>query len=120
MLSKGSDFLLGLFYSDEETLVYDNIKLSHSLSKEVIQELKAMSLKFLGPLFMTSDLIKQKEWKIDYIETTLSPQTEQKLDETLMQSFNCQYYYILDFNEKAGSSDHISDGFLIIYLSVSC
>ena len=89
MLSEGSDFLLGLFYSDEETLVYDNIKLSHSFSKEVIQELKAMSLKFLGPLFMTSDLIKQKEWKIDYIETTLSPQTEQKLDETLMQSFNC-------------------------------
>jgi hypothetical protein len=89
MLSKGSEFLLGLFYSDEETLVYDNIKLSHSLSKKAIQELKSMSLKFLGPLFMTSDLIKQMEWKIDYIDTTLTPQIEQKIDETLMQSFTC-------------------------------
>jgi hypothetical protein len=48
-----------------------------------------MSLKFLGPLFMTSDEIKQKEWKIDYIETTLTPQMNQKIDETLMQSFAC-------------------------------
>lgn len=89
MLRKGSEFLLGLFYSDEETLVYDNIKLSYNLSEESIRELKSMSFKFLGPLLMTRELYKQKRWKIDYIETSLSPLTMSVVDDTLMQSFTC-------------------------------
>ncbi|MFX1551150.1 MAG: hypothetical protein ACFFB9_12390 [Promethearchaeota archaeon] len=89
MLRKGSEFLLGLFFSDEETLVYDNIKLSYDLPKETIRELKLMSLKFLGPLFMTRNLYNQKQWKIDYIETSLTPQLRMMIDNTLMQSFTC-------------------------------
>ncbi len=89
MLRKGSEFLLGLFFSDDQTIVYDNIKLSHDLSKEAIRELKSISFKFLGPLFMTRNLYKQKQWKIDYIETSLTPQLRMKVDDTLMQSFTC-------------------------------
>ncbi|MFX1326674.1 MAG: hypothetical protein ACFE91_00830 [Promethearchaeota archaeon] len=89
MLRKGSEFLLGLFFSDEQTLVYNNIKLSYDLPKEIVQELKLMSLKFLGPLFMTRTLYNQNQWKIEYIETSLTPQSRTKVDETLMQSFTC-------------------------------
>ena len=89
MLRKGSEFLLGLFYANEETLVYDNIKLSHRLSKEAIRGLKSISLKFLGPLFMTRELHKQKVWKIDYIETSLTAELGKSIDEALMQSMAC-------------------------------
>ncbi|MFX1571071.1 MAG: hypothetical protein ACFFCV_22250, partial [Promethearchaeota archaeon] len=89
MLRKGSEFLLGLFFSDEETIVYDNIKLSYELPKETIQKLRGMSLKFLGPLIMTRNLYNQKGWKIDYIETSLTPQMRMTVDDTLMQSFTC-------------------------------
>ncbi|MFX0004157.1 MAG: hypothetical protein ACFE9C_09180 [Candidatus Hodarchaeota archaeon] len=89
MLRKGSEFLLGLFFSDDQTIVYDNIKLSYELPKEAIRKLKSMSLKFLGPLFMTRNLYIQKGWKIDYIETSLTPQMRMTVDDTLMQSFTC-------------------------------
>ncbi|MFW9773605.1 MAG: hypothetical protein ACFFBY_13195 [Promethearchaeota archaeon] len=89
MLSKGSEFLLGLFYSDEETLVYDKIKLSYNLPEESIRELKSISFKFLGPLLMTRALYKQQQWRIDYIETSLTPQSSMVIDDTLMQSFIC-------------------------------
>jgi hypothetical protein len=89
MLGKGSEFLLGLFFSDENTLVYDNIKLSYGLTKEAIHELKTISLKFLGPLFLTRNLYNQKRWKIDYIETSLTPQLGKNNDDTFMQSFTC-------------------------------
>ncbi|MFX1380523.1 MAG: hypothetical protein ACFFA4_15665 [Promethearchaeota archaeon] len=89
MLRKGSEFLLGLFFSDDKTIVYDNIKLSIELPEEAIRKLKSMSLKFLGPLFMTRNLYNQKGWKIDYIETSLTPQRRMTVDDTLMQSFTC-------------------------------
>ncbi|MFX1497865.1 MAG: hypothetical protein ACFFBH_10085 [Promethearchaeota archaeon] len=107
MLRKGSEFLLGLFYSDEETLVYDNIKLSYNLPEESIRELKSMSFKFLGPLLMTRELYKQKSWKIDYIETSLSPQMSMVVDDTLMQSFAC-------LNSSRKTSGYITNLFTFI------
>ncbi|MFW9901474.1 MAG: hypothetical protein ACFFDY_09305 [Candidatus Thorarchaeota archaeon] len=89
MLRKGSEFLLGLFFSDDQTIVYDNIKLSYELQKETIHKLRAMSLNFLGPLIMARNLYNQKGWKIDYIETSLTPQIRMTVDDTLMQSFTC-------------------------------
>ncbi|MFX0007050.1 MAG: hypothetical protein ACFFAV_10025 [Candidatus Hermodarchaeota archaeon] len=89
MLRKGSEFLLGLFFSDDKTIVYDDIKLSYELTKETNRKLKTMALKFLGPLFMTRNLYNQKGWKIDYIETSLTPQMRMAVDDTLMQSFTC-------------------------------
>ncbi len=89
MMAKGSEFLLGLFYSDENTLVYDNIKLAHNLSKKALQDLRSISFKFFGPLFMTTAMYKRKDWKIDYIETTLTPQMDESVEETLLQSFTC-------------------------------
>ena len=89
MLRKGSEFLLGLFFSDDKTIVYDNIKLSYELPEEIIRKLKTMALKFLGPLFMTRNLYNQKGWKIDYIETSLASQRRMLVDDTLMQSFTC-------------------------------
>ncbi|MFX1575273.1 MAG: hypothetical protein ACFFB0_21265 [Promethearchaeota archaeon] len=89
MLRKGSEFLVGLFFSDDKTIVYDNIRLSYELPKETIRKLRGMSLKFLGPLFMSRNLYSQKGWKIDYIETSLTPQIRMTVDDTLMQSFTC-------------------------------
>ena len=89
MLRKGSEFLFGLFFSDDKTIVYDNIRLSYELPKDKIRKLRGMSLKFLGPLIMTRNLYNQKGWKIDYIETSLTPQMGIKVDDTLMQSFTC-------------------------------
>jgi hypothetical protein len=107
MLGKGSKFLLGLFYSDEDTLVYDNIKLSHSLSKEAIRDLKSISLKFLGPLFMTRALYKQKGWKIECIETTLIPNVGKRFDELPIQSFTC-------FNSSKETAGYLTNLFTFI------
>jgi hypothetical protein len=107
MINKGSEFLLGLFFSDEDTLVYDNIRLSHSLSKEARRELKSISLKFLGPLFMVRTLYKQKGWKIEYIETTLTPRTGTKFSDIPMQSFIC-------FNSSKKKAGNITNLFTFI------
>ncbi|MFX1358421.1 MAG: hypothetical protein ACFFA8_14205 [Promethearchaeota archaeon] len=107
MLRKGSEFLLGLFFSDEQTLVYDHIKLSYDLPEEKVQGLKSMSLKFLGPLFMTRNLFKQDQWKIEYIETSLTPQSRTKVDETLMQSFTC-------LNSSRKTAEYITSLFTFI------
>ncbi|MFW9874070.1 MAG: hypothetical protein ACFFG0_13260 [Candidatus Thorarchaeota archaeon] len=48
------EIILGLFYADEDTLVFDNIKCSDDFSEEKRNELKMLSFKFLGPVFLTA------------------------------------------------------------------
>ena len=51
---KSSEIVLGIFYSDENNLIFDNIKFSESLSENSINQIKMLPYKFLGPIFLTA------------------------------------------------------------------
>lgn len=88
---KAADLILGLFYSDETNIVYDNIKLSESVSKDLTElnrkYLKMLSLRFLGPLFLTSKIEIGKGWKIELLEAFLSQYQDRTIDAEMLQSF---------------------------------
>ena len=88
---KATDLILGLFYSDENNIVFDNIKLSESVSKDLtelnLKQLKMLSLRFLGPLFLTSKIEIGKGWKIELLEAFLSQYQKRTIDVDLLQSF---------------------------------
>jgi len=81
------DIILGLFYSDENNLIYDEIKESTNLSEEMKEEIKTLSLKFMGPLFMATASEKEKMWRIELIESSLSLFQDKSFDADIMQSF---------------------------------
>ncbi|MFX0083337.1 MAG: hypothetical protein ACFE94_16445 [Candidatus Hodarchaeota archaeon] len=83
------DLLLGLIFSSEDNVIYENIKLSKKLPEENIQYLSQLPIRFLGPLFMTLAYDIEKKWNIDFIESTLSSYQEHIIEETFMQSFLC-------------------------------
>ncbi|MFX1392729.1 MAG: hypothetical protein ACFFAH_04060 [Promethearchaeota archaeon] len=84
---KDSEFILGLFFSDENNLVFDNIKFSDGLSQDTESNLKMISYKFLGPLFLTSANSSGTKWKIEFIESSLSLLQGRTLDVDIIQSF---------------------------------
>jgi len=84
---KDSEFILGLFFSDEYSLIYDNIKFSEGLSQDAESNLKMISYKFLGPLFLTSANTSGTNWKIEFIESSLSLHQGRTLDVDIIQSF---------------------------------
>ncbi len=77
--------LLGLFFSNEDNLVYENIKYSHEISKENVDQLKILSFKFLGPVFLAAADLEKEQWKIEAIESSLSLQKNTQYD--VIQSF---------------------------------
>ncbi|UCD02501.1 MAG: hypothetical protein JSV23_05690 [Promethearchaeota archaeon] len=83
------DLLLGLFFSSENNIVYDNIELSTKLPEGNIHQIKLLPMRFLGPLFMTLAYDDKKKWNINFIESTLSSNQEYKTKESFMQSFLC-------------------------------
>ena len=60
------DLILGLFYSDEDNLIYE--RFSQDLSDESEKSLKMLSYKFLGPLFFTAASGNGSNWKIESID----------------------------------------------------
>ncbi len=88
---KAHDLILGLFYSDESSLVFENIKLSEksteSLPESSRDDLKSLSLKFLGPLFLTANIEGGKNWKMEFIESSLTLKQNITGDVDLIQSF---------------------------------
>ena len=64
-----ADSILGLFFSDENNLVYDNINFARKMSHEKEKQLKLLPLKFLGPLFLTAAVSEKINWKIDRVKT---------------------------------------------------
>ena len=101
------DFLLGLFFSSEESIIYDNIQLSKKLSEENIQHIKRLPMRFLGPLFMVLAYDIEKKWKINIIESTLSSNQEHAIEETFMQSFLC-------LNSSVDAEDNMTNLFAFI------
>lgn len=83
------DFLLGLFFSSEVNIIYENIKLPKKLSEEDIQNINKLPMRFLGPLFMALAYDKEKKWNINFIESTLSSNQEYLIEGPFIESFLC-------------------------------
>ena len=81
----GKELILGLFYSDESNLIYD--KFSQDISEDLEENLKMLSYKFLGPLFFTAASTNGGNWKIEFIESSLSQYQNRTLDADVIQSF---------------------------------
>jgi hypothetical protein len=88
---KATDLILALFFSDESNLVFNNIKLSKNIPEDVSDftkdQLKTLSLRFLGPLFLTTKIEASKGWKIDLIEASLSQYQDRTRDVDVIQAF---------------------------------
>ncbi len=82
-----SDYILGLFYSDENGVVFDNIKLSEDLTENRKAEMRMLPFKFLGAVFMTESSSSEAKWKIELIEATLSISAVSSDNVNIFQSF---------------------------------
>ena len=81
------DIILGLFYSNEDNLIYDKIKNTQEISKERANQIKSLSLKFMGPLFMTMTSEDENIWRIELIESSLSLLQKKSFNADIMQTF---------------------------------
>ncbi len=84
-----NESILAIFYSDENNLIYDNIKRTGNFSEEKTNQLKTLSFRFLGPLFLSTIEQSGKGWKIDSIESSLSMRSGRSKDVDILQSFFC-------------------------------
>ena len=102
---KDDDRILGLFFSDKDNLVYDNIKFSESLSEDNKNQLNMLSYKFLGPVFLTAASSNGDNWRIELIESSLSLYQGKISD--IIQSF-------FSLNSSFKSEDGVSNLFALI------
>jgi len=79
--------ILGLFFANEDEMVSDKIKISEELTEERENNLKMLSFKYLGPVFLTEMCNKGNPWSIDFIESTLILQNQGSYNEKRFQSF---------------------------------
>ncbi len=86
-MSASKELILGLFFSNEDNLVFEKIKLSESLSQESKDQLKMLSFKFLGPVFLTAASGSGESWKIEFIESSLLLRQGRASDADMLQSF---------------------------------
>jgi len=84
---KDEEIILGLFFADEDNLVFENIKCSENFSEEKKNELKMLSFKFLGPVFLTAASGIGNNWIIEFIESSLSLSDTDVYKADVIQSF---------------------------------
>jgi len=84
---KNIDAILGLFFANEDEMVYDKIKISQDLTEESENNLKMLSFKYFGPVFLTEMCSGGDPWNIDFIESGLILQSQGSYDEKRFQSF---------------------------------
>lgn len=86
---KNESYLLGLFYADEDNLVFDKVKFSENLNEERIEALKMLSFRFLGPVFLTAAIQSEigNNWQIKFIEASLSILNTDVNEVDVLQSF---------------------------------
>ncbi|MHA2129644.1 MAG: hypothetical protein ACW99L_06700 [Promethearchaeota archaeon] len=84
---RDKDIILGLFFANEDNLVFDSIKHSDSFSEERKNDLKMLSFKFLGPVFLTAASGIGNNWKIEFIEASLSLSNADVNEADVIQSF---------------------------------
>ena len=63
--------LTGLFYSDENNLIFKKINYFKPISEEKKIEMEMLPFKFLGPVYMTDAENIKEGWRIDFVEATL-------------------------------------------------
>jgi len=68
-------------------MVYDKIKISEELTEERENNLKMLSFKYLGPVFLTEMCNKGNPWNIDFIESALILHNQVSYNEKRFQSF---------------------------------
>jgi len=81
------NIILSLFYASEDNLVYDNIKCSDDFDEEKRNDLKMLSFKFLGPVFLTAASGIGNNWKIEFIEAELILSDVNISEANVIQSF---------------------------------
>ena len=79
--------ILALFFADEDNLVYDCIKFTENFDEAKRDELKMLSFKFLGPVFLTAASGFESNWKIEFIESSLYLFQSQISEADVIQSF---------------------------------
>lgn len=84
---KKENIILGLFFANEDNLVFESIKYSEELSIERRDSLKMISFRFLGPVFLTAASGIGNNWKIDFIDSALSLYQKQVDETAVIQSF---------------------------------
>ncbi|MEJ2249450.1 MAG: hypothetical protein P8Y97_07310 [Candidatus Lokiarchaeota archaeon] len=81
------DLILGLFFADENNIVYENVKLGQNLTEVSSPTQKLLPLKFFGPLFLSSASKKTSKWKINLVEGLMA-EKDSNIDEfDVIQSF---------------------------------
>ncbi|MCK4370653.1 MAG: hypothetical protein KAW03_06270, partial [Candidatus Lokiarchaeota archaeon] len=81
------NIILGLFFADEDNLVFDNIKYSDNFTDMKINDIKMLSYKFLGPVFLTAATGIGENWQIEFIEASLSLRGANVDEVDVLQSF---------------------------------
>jgi hypothetical protein len=79
--------LTGLFYSDENNLIFKYIKYIKPLSEEKKIELEMLPFKFLGPVYMTDAENISENWRIDLVEASLYLKQSRASEADQLQSF---------------------------------
>lgn len=85
---KDSDTILGLFFADENNVVYEKINYAQEMSEEQKDKLMMLPFNFFGPVFLTSASGEGSNWKIEFIESTLSFSTYKTESTTIQSLFN--------------------------------
>ncbi len=99
--------ILGLFFASEDNLVFDSIKFSEDFRKEKRDELKMLSFKFLGPVFLTAASGIGSNWKIEFIESSLFLFHAAASEADVIQSF-------FTLNSSVESQDGATNLFVLI------
>ncbi|MFW9989831.1 MAG: hypothetical protein ACFFC3_14360 [Candidatus Odinarchaeota archaeon] len=79
--------ILGLFFADEDNLVFDHIRYSENFTDMEINDIKMLSYRFLGPVFLTAATSMGGNWKIEFIEASLTLQDIAIDEADVLQSF---------------------------------
>ncbi|MHA1106307.1 MAG: hypothetical protein ACTSPN_11425 [Promethearchaeota archaeon] len=101
---KNIDAILGLFFANEDEMVYDKIKISEDLTEEREDNLKMLSFKYLGPVFLTEMCNKGNPWNINLVESGLILQSHGSYNEKKFQSF----FNINSSNETIDGRNNLS------------
>lgn len=86
-MMRGSNNLIGLFFSDENNLVYKKIQHFLDISEQKATELEMLTFKFFGPVYMTAAENSKQQWKIDFIEASLGLKQGMNTNWKNLQSF---------------------------------
>jgi len=84
---KEANYILGLFFCTENNLIFEEIKVPGTLSKSALDGIRTLSLRYLGPIFLTKALKETSSWTIERIESSISINEAHGNVKDFLQSF---------------------------------